>query len=785
MNNFGTNQPNHPMGTSSNMMDSLKSNMMTMLMINNMNGKGGNQQNSGNNSMFSMIYMFMATSLVDFVLKNAPPVINFFMKKYTDKLENIKKDLSSVTKDITDNKVKKKTASITVTINVNNPDNILGQALLDFITNNKNTTHVSYIRESFILNQKDVISIDEDIFARMTQSTSSDQSGQQGSTSTNMNSGAGNNMAHSAIVQIIEIYSFTKTTDQLRNFLDDIKQKYTINVKNKLGNKRYYFNMYPLSVPMDIDKRKDLSRLPPNFAFVMKHFQTNRKFSNLFGEDIDIIRNRVNFFCKNRKWYDEKGIPYTLGLLLSGSPGTGKTSTIKCLANETNRHICNVNLNNDMTKTQLENLFFNENINVMNPMSGQNETYCIPLDQRIYVLEDVDCQSDIVMERSLKNDNKTKKSEKTDGNSYERDSEKVVLEHYEDKHKVDLSFLLNLLDGVLENPGRIVIMTSNFPDTLDSALIRPGRIDVIAKFRNCTNNTVIRMIEFFYDVKLSEEEIQRICSLKEEIITPAELSKIMFENFSDYHVSIDHLQQLSIKASLCETLPETLVDDIHETGKDELLETPDAENQPSTSDIVDQDGRASPSTGLPREGQASLAEDAEGYSEEKSAPTTTSNAITYNTHIPRIHNDTILVFMKDTLRQYASANNIEKKNKEFYENLLTKLVFVEKSYHELVEKITEKKFGFFDTDVTLDSVFYNRTFKKSMDTSYVHDYQQMLRNYFTKERFVTLGLEKTLIYHQVIDKGYDSLNERMNPSSTLNMLSSVSTSLRGSSYSAY
>ena len=49
-----------------------------------------------------------------------------------------------------------------------------------------------------------------------------------------------------------------------------------------------------------------------------------------------------------------------------------------------------------MTKTQLENLFFNENINVLNPISGQFESYCIPLDQRIYVLEDVDCQSDIV-----------------------------------------------------------------------------------------------------------------------------------------------------------------------------------------------------------------------------------------------------------------------------------------------------------------------------------------------------------------------------------------------------
>ena len=37
--------------------------------------------------------------------------------------------------------------------------------------------------------------------------------------------------------------------------------------------------------------------------------------------------------------------------------------------------------------------------------------------------------------------------------------------------------LLNVLDGVVDSPGSIVIMTTNFPDALDAALIRPGRID--------------------------------------------------------------------------------------------------------------------------------------------------------------------------------------------------------------------------------------------------------------------------------------------------------------------
>lgn len=37
--------------------------------------------------------------------------------------------------------------------------------------------------------------------------------------------------------------------------------------------------------------------------------------------------------------------------------------------------------------------------------------------------------------------------------------------------------LLNVLDGVVDTPGRIVVMTTNVIDVLDDALIRPGRID--------------------------------------------------------------------------------------------------------------------------------------------------------------------------------------------------------------------------------------------------------------------------------------------------------------------
>jgi hypothetical protein len=512
-------------------MDIIKSQMLTMTMISSMNGNHNGGQN-GNQNIYNLLYVFIITQLIDFFTKNIPTASKRVYEYYKEKLNNneMLKDISVL--NTPKNTVK--TASITISVIVSDHENIIGQSILDYITNNVNTKHISYKKQNFVLNQKDTIEIYDEIFINLKVNTTLDSDDKSKS--------------NSDIQQEIEVFSYTKTMQELRSFLNKISHEYKIKIQNKLGDKIYYFNQHPTNVPLSPDGKKDLSKLPNNCIFTMKEFQTNRKFTNLFGPEIDVVRKRVEFFMKNRKWYDSKGIPYTLGLLLSGQAGAGKTSTIKCLANETKRHIININLNNDITKTQLENLFFNEMLITINVSTGQSEKYFIPLDQRVYVLEDVDCQSDIVMERSLKKkefekenidpplfDIETNPGKKTKG------TENIS----GFAEKIDLSFLLNLLDGVLENPGRIVIMTSNYPEMLDHALIRPGRIDVIADFKKCLSVTLIRMIEFFYDISLNTNEKNEMMELPDYIISPAEMGKLMFENFGDYTYVITNLKEIS------------------------------------------------------------------------------------------------------------------------------------------------------------------------------------------------------------------------------------------------
>jgi chaperone BCS1 len=68
-----------------------------------------------------------------------------------------------------------------------------------------------------------------------------------------------------------------------------------------------------------------------------------------------------------------------------------------------------------------------------------------------------------------------------------KDLTKAIKAANKDKNKdaqgISLSGLLNAIDGVASHEGRVLIMTTNFPEKLDDALIRPGRVDMKIEFR--------------------------------------------------------------------------------------------------------------------------------------------------------------------------------------------------------------------------------------------------------------------------------------------------------------
>jgi hypothetical protein len=189
----------------------------------------------------------------------------------------------------------------------------------------------------------------------------------------------------------------------------------------------------------------------------------------------------------------------------------------------------NVQLSEIKTKAQLQHLFFNDELHVYN---GTNtEKYTIPVSERLYVIEDIDAMGDTVLRREWKRPTPAKQVE-----------EELFLGRKEDeKEVIDLSFLLNLLDGTLEANGRILIITTNFPERIDKALIRPGRIDMIVNFKKCSQSILQEMIQSFYE---NDYTLPPDASLDYKW-TPAEVNQILFRNFENPEQAVHELSTLT------------------------------------------------------------------------------------------------------------------------------------------------------------------------------------------------------------------------------------------------
>ena len=66
-----------------------------------------------------------------------------------------------------------------------------------------------------------------------------------------------------------------------------------------------------------------------------------------------------------------------------------------------------------------------------------------------------------------------------------------------------LGCLLNIIDGILEIPGRIIILTTNYIDKIDKALLRPGRIDFNICLKYANIKITKEILSFFYEIDIN------------------------------------------------------------------------------------------------------------------------------------------------------------------------------------------------------------------------------------------------------------------------------------------
>jgi len=230
----------------------------------------------------------------------------------------------------------------------------------------------------------------------------------------------------------------------------------------------------------------------------------------LKDDDKKILLDEVEHFINNKEWYINHGFLYSLGILLHGSPGTGKTSLIRYISTITERNTHYLRLSQINSEQDFNKLLKNLN-----------------LETTILVMEDVDCAGNMVHSRDkIYADEKEKEQDKN--------VIKIIIPNNETNkdrltknEKFTLDVLLNILDGILTTSGQIVIMTTNYKDVLDKALIRPGRIDVNLELSKCTHKMINQLCKNFYNLTEIENDLrEEINKIPEDKHTPAHVMNI-------------------------------------------------------------------------------------------------------------------------------------------------------------------------------------------------------------------------------------------------------------------
>lgn len=295
-----------------------------------------------------------------------------------------------------------------------------------------------------------------------------------------------------------------------------------------------------------------------------KHIVIDPKktFNDIFFKNKEKMIRDISSFQEDKSNYSK------LSFLFYGPPGTGKTSIVKCISNMTSRHIQYIKLSQYNSFDDLVTDMFSPSITIPGKPGYLDNYIKIDSNKKIIVFEDIDAENDIILKRqtldelnqkkiqekakakakklkekkrkeklkSLEKDAVTSLSDSDDSESDSDDSDKSKnnppkLTSYFNR-SLNLSDVLQVFDGFIEQKGLIICMTTNHINKLDPALIRAGRVTHKIHLAELETSDMIDMIKYHFP---NDNVTNKTLCYRNKSIVPCEIERLIYESNNYQH----------------------------------------------------------------------------------------------------------------------------------------------------------------------------------------------------------------------------------------------------------
>jgi ATP-dependent Zn protease len=338
-------------------------------------------------------------------------------------------------------------------------------------------------------------------------------------------------------------------TVEINNGDKSVRTEYMMQIKStkSIKNLENFINEMYNNYSRENNKNASIKNIYSHYCESNRDTVYHSKFKFRSNKSInDIFFPEKNRLVKCIDKFMEGGLKVSkFTLLLHGPPGTGKTSLIKALINYTGRSVKYIKLSNINSFRQIIDVFLSERF-YADPGCG---SYNLPLNKTIIIMEDVDAENKIVHKRNPDDNNHSL-------NATEINSEPKINKIVESKiskimdsssimNPITLSDILQMMDGLFEATGVIIIMTTNHIEKLDPAFIRPGRITMKLHLRELLQKCAFDMIHHYYPNETYHYIKTHFECITDYVLTPAELENMCIESntINELHkLVINHLR---------------------------------------------------------------------------------------------------------------------------------------------------------------------------------------------------------------------------------------------------